>query len=417
MYALVDCDNFYISCERIFDWSLRGVPVAVLSNNDGCVVSRSAELKKLNIAMGLPYFQMREIYAQHGIQVRSSNYELYGDISRRVMSVLSEFTPNLEPYSIDEAFMQITLPPEHDYTEYGHTIRRQVDKWIGVPVSVGFAPTKTLAKIGTHIAKKSGTGVYRMPDDPATILAQLPLEEIWGIGNRLARKLRASGIKTAGELANQDIAVIRHKYSVCLARTVLELNGKPALEPEDLETKSQSICCSRAFGRKVTEQADLREAVANYTAWAAEQMRRENLRATGVNVFFELGPEEGSTNFNGGNVGTTVVLSSPQSGTMEILKEISPVIPRLYQKGKRYRKAGILLFGLTDAKADQLDLFHPTVPYASDKLYEAIDNLNSRFGKDRVRLLAQGLKRDWQMKRQMLSPRYTTQWNELPQAK
>lgn len=199
--------------------------------------------------MGLPYFKMKEIYAQYGIQARSSNYELYADISRRVMSVLADFTPNLEPYSIDEAFMRLSLPHGDNYIEYGHKIKERVDKWVGIPVSVGIAPTKTLAKIGTHIAKKSGIGVYQMPEEPSHILAKLPLEEIWGIGSRLACKLRALGIKTAGELAQQDTAMIRRKFSVCLARTILELNGQPALEPEELETKSQSICCSRALGR------------------------------------------------------------------------------------------------------------------------------------------------------------------------
>lgn len=417
MYALVDCNNFYVSCERIFDWSLRGRPTVILSNNDGCVVARSSEAKEIKVDMGLPYFQMREIYAQHGIQVRSSNYELYGDVSRRVMSVLCDFSPDVEPYSIDEAFLRIQLPAGRDYVEYGHGIRERVDKWVGVPVSVGFARSKTLAKIATHIAKKSGAGVYRMPDDPCPILARLPLEEIWGVGGRLARKLQGIGIKSAAELAAQDIAFIRKKFSVCLARTVLELNGKPALEPEDLETKSQSICCSRSFGRKVTDFEELREAVANYTAWAAEKMRGEKLRASGATVFLELGPEKGSSSFSGGNAGATIMLSTQMSGTMELLKEILPAVTRLYQEGKRYRKAGVLLFGLTDAAADQLDLFSPVPPCTTDKLYEAIDGLNAKWGKDRVRVLVQGLKRPWQMKRAMLSPRYTTNWKELPKAR
>lgn len=300
---------------------------------------------------------------------------------------------------------------------YGHKIKERVDKWVGIPVSVGIAPTKTLAKIGTHIAKKSGIGVYQMPEEPSHILAKLPLEEIWGIGSRLACKLRALGIKTAGELAQQDTAMIRRKFSVCLARTILELNGQPALEPEELETKSQSICCSRALGRKVTELAELREAISTYTAWAAEKMRKENQRASGVNIFVELGTEENSTSFSGGYVGSTVLLKTPQSGTMEILHEVLPAIPRLFEEGKRYRKAGVLLFGLADAKADQLDLFAPAIPYQSDKLYQAIDAINAKLGRDRVRLLVQGLEQSWRMKRQLLSPRYTTQWQELPQAK
>lgn len=417
MYALIDCNNFYVSCERIFDSSLHGIPVAILSNNDGCVVARSNELKALDVNMGLPYFKMREIYAKHGIQVRSSNYELYGDISRRVMSVLSVFSPELEPYSIDEAFMRVQLPSGQDYIAFGSEIRARVAKWVKVPVSIGFAPTKTLAKVATHIAKKAECGVYQLPDNAKPILDQLPLTEIWGVGNRLVRKLQAAGFRNAGELAAADPGLIRKKYSVCLARTVLELNGQPALEPEDMETRSQSICCSRAFGRKVSEFEYLREAVATYTAWAAEKMRKEGSRASGINVFFELGPEKDSIGFSGGHVGTTIMLDPAQSGTMEILREVYPVLPGLYQKGKLYRKVGIILFGLTDARADQLDLFANPVAESDERLYEALDKINAKMGRDKVFLLAQGIERPWQMKRTMLSPRYTTRWNELPKAK
>ena len=209
MYALIDCNNFYVSCERIFDPSLHGVPVAILSNNDGCVVARSNELKALDVNMGLPYFKMKEIYAQHGIQVRSSNYELYGDISRRVMSVLSGFSPEVEPYSIDEAFMRVQLPPGQDYIAFGREIRTRIAKWVKVPVSVGFAPTKTLAKVATHIAKKAECGVYMLPENIRPILEQLPLTEIWGIGKRLARKLQVAGFRNAGDLASSDPNRIR----------------------------------------------------------------------------------------------------------------------------------------------------------------------------------------------------------------
>lgn len=417
MYALIDCNNFYVSCERIFDSSLHGVPVAILSNNDGCVVARSNELKALDVNMGLPYFKMKEIYAQHGIQVRSSNYELYGDISRRVMSVLSGFSPGVEPYSIDEAFMRVQLPPGQDYIAFGREIRTRIAKWVKVPVSVGFAPTKTLAKVATHIAKKAECGVYMLPENIRPILEQLPLTEIWGVGKRLARKLQVAGFRNAGDLASADPNRIRKKFSVCLARTVLELNGRPALEPEDMETRSQSICCSRAFGKKVEEFEYLREAVATYTAWAAEKMRKEGSRASGVNVFFELGPEKNSTEFSGGHVGTTIMLDTPQFGTMEILREVYPVLPSLYQKGKLYRKAGILLFGLTDARADQLNLFSRPISEKEERLYETLDRINAGMGRDKVFLLAQGIERPWQMKRTMLSPRYTTRWSELPRAK
>ena len=417
MFALVDCNNFYVSCERVFDLSLVGKPVATLSNNDGCVISRSNELKTLGVKMGVPYYQLKPYIARYGIAVRSSNYELYGDMSRRVMTVLADFAPEVEPYSIDEAFLHLSLPETADYFAYGKQIRHKVMKWIGIPVGVGIAPTRTLAKIANHIGKKSPDGVFVMPNDPTLILDQLPVEEVWGIGYRLAEKLNRIGIRTAEQLRQQDDTVIRKKFNVCVARTVMELNGTSALETDNVEEPSQSISCSRSFGHPVVNLNDLSEAVCSYIATAATKLRGENQKASGVNIYFQYYPEYGNQEQSGGTTGTTVVFDAPTADTGAMLNKISNALPSIFIDERRYKKAGVIFFGLESAADVQPDIFTPAGPSKSDKLYEAIDRINQQFGKKAIFHAGEGIDRPWAMKRDHLSPCYTTNWNQLPEVK
>ena len=417
MFALVDCNNFYVSCERVFDLSLRNKPIAILSNNDGCVISRSNELKKLGVKMGVPYFQLKPLIARHGIVVRSSNYELYGDLSKRVMTVLGDFSPDVEPYSIDEAFLVLSLPEGSDYFAYGQQIRKKILKWVGIPVGVGIAPTRTLAKIANHIGKKSLEGVFVMPDNMSAILSELPVEEVWGIGRRLAEKLNRLGIRTAEQLRLQDDAFLRKQFSVCVARTAIELNGTPALEMDNIEEPSQSISCSRSFGHPVIDLRDLTEAIAVYTSTAATKLRKENQKAAGANVYFQYYPEYGSAAREGGITGTTVVFDFPTGDTSTMLNKIAAVLPGIFIEGRRYKKAGVIFFGLESASSVQPDIFSYAESSKRDKLYEAVDKINKQFGKKAVFHLAEGIQRPWTMKRDHLSPNYTTDWAQIPVVK
>lgn len=417
MFALIDCNSFFASCERVFDPKLDGKPVGILSNNDGCIIARSAELKALGVEMGTPFHELKPLIVRYGIIVRSSNYTLYGDMSRRVMSILTEFSPDIQQYSIDEAFIRLSLPAGKDYLEYGKLICGSVTQWTGIPVGVGIAPTKTLAKLANHRAKKQPDGVFLMPDDPMPVIGELPVDEVWGIGKRLCGKLQQMGIRTIRQFCAQDEGFIQKKFNVCLVRTLLELRGIPTIQEVDTDEPSQSISCSRSFGAEVTELQDLTEAVSNYTAQAAEKLRREKLCATAAEVYFQVRPEYGPVQQEGGFNGKTVTFSQPLSATTDLLRELSPLLPRIYQPGRRYKKAGIILFGLVDATNVQQDLFEPRRDAGKDKLYSTIDEINRKFGRNTVFHLSEGIARPWSMKREHLSPNYTTDWNDIPSAK
>ena len=415
MIGLVDGNNFYVSCERIFDLSLEGRPVAVLSNNDGCIISRSAEFKALGIPMGTPYFQLKPVQAIHQLILKSSNYELYGDISRRVMVTLQEFTSEVEQYSIDEAFVHIELPCVRDYVALAEKIRRTVLNWVGIPCGVGFASSKTLAKISNHIAKTRPDGVFVMPDDASEILSELPVCEVWGVGSRTAQKLAKLGIFTAWQLATADLAFLQKKFNVCLARTALELRGQSLIAQEDPEQLSQSISCSRSFGHPVSEFSELEEAVAYYTARAAEKLRKEEQQAAGVNIYFQSYPESRPKLLSGGYAGTTVMFPEPTAHTSAMLKALHPKLHSLFCPGRRYKKAGVVFFGLEIATHRQLELFGQSPQCVKAKnLSVAVDQLNRTLGRGTVFNLAEGIARPWAMKREYLSPNYTTSWEQLP---
>lgn len=423
MIALADANNFYVSCERAFDPRLEGVPVAVLSNNDGCVISRSPECKALGVEMGTPHFKLKG----SGIVFRSSNYELYGDISARIAATLGTFTPAVEPYSIDEAFLHFDGGAERragGWEALGRAIRQRVLKWTGVPCGVGFAPTRTLAKIANHIAKKRPGGVHVMPDDPSGVLEGLPVGEVWGVGRRLAERLQRSGVADALALSRCGREFFRRgRFAVTLERTALELRGVPATEPDPLERENpQSVGVSRMFGKPVEDVRGLCEAVATHASAAAEKLRKAGMVAAGANVFVQECAPPGTGGWSDSGWWTpfttsTAAFDAPTAATGEILAALRPAVEGLYVPGKRYRRAGVLFFGL-ERESTAGDLFRgrPSDRPAS-KLAAAVDAINARFGRGTVFYAASGTTRDWKMKREMLSPRYTTRWDELPVAK
>ena len=411
MIGLVDVNNCFVSCERVFNRSLVGRPVAVLSNNDGCCVARSNEFKALGIAMGTPYFQLKNREKSGELVFCSSNYELYGDMSRRLISILRDEALDVEQYSIDEAFIMPPNNPDLGYAEYGKRLRAKILRWIGLPCGIGFAPTKTLAKIADHIAKKRPEGVFVLPDDPTEILAGLPADEVWGVGRRLVVKLRAEQIFTAKDLRDAPDDVIRSVGGVVLLRTAQELRGISSNEDKDYDADPDSVSCSRSFGEPVTTLDGLAESLASFTAQAATKLRKHGLLAAGCNVYAQIFASGGG----GDLLGRTVMFPAPTDATNEMLKAIREEVDALFIPGTRYRKTGVVFFGLEKVgTARQLDLFSPIEKSEASPLYKAIDSLNKRYGKGKVFSAAEGLgDRSWKMKRGKLSKRPTTRWDEL----
>ena len=418
MIALADANNFYVSCERAFDPRLEGKAVAVLSNNDGCVISRSPECKAMGIEMGTPHFRLR---GREGLVFRSSNYELYGDMSGRIAAVLGTFTPEVERYSIDEAFLHFggTEPPDGWYA-LGCAVRERVLRWTGIPCGVGFAPTRTLAKIANHIAKKRPGGVYAMPADPRAVLDGLPVEEVWGVGRHLAARLRRSGVADALALSRCGREFFRRgRFAVTLERTALELRGIPATDADPLERGNpKSVGVSRMFGRPVAGARELGEAVASYAAAAAGKLRKAGMVASVADVYVQECAPPGRGGWDDPGwwtpfLSVTVPFAAPTAATPEILSAVRPAAERLFAGGKRYRRAGVLLCGLERAEA-AADLFRgdPRGRPAA-RLSAAVDALTARFGRGTLFYAAEGTARDWKMKRAMLSPRPTPRWREL----
>ena len=413
MIGLVDGNNFFVSCERVFNRRLVGRPVAVLSNNDGCCVARSNEFKALGIPMGTPYFKLKHREKSGEISFCSSNYELYGDMSNRIISILREEAVDVEQYSIDEAFIYPPTTAAADYISYGKHLRAKVLKWVGIPCGVGFAPTKTLAKIANHIAKKQPDGVYLLPDDPTEILASLPCSEIWGVGRHLAPKLKAERILTAQHLRDASNDTLRAIGGVTLLRTAIELRGVSCHEERDYDADPDSISCSRSFGEPATTLEALAESLASFSAQAASKLRRHGLLAAGCNIYAQIFADGGG----GECIGRTIVFATPTDATNEILQAISQEVKYLYNPCVRYRKTGIVFFGLEKpGTAHQIDLFSLPSSHLPNpsSLYKTVDTLNARFGKGKIFSAAEGIgKKSWHMKREKLSPRPTTRWDEL----
>jgi DNA polymerase V len=407
MIALVDANNFYVSCERVFNPRLEAKPVVVLSNNDACVVARSNEVKALGVTMGTPLFELRPLIQQHQIQVFSSNYALYGDLSRRVMEVLGQFTPEVEIYSIDEAFLCLA---GQSCETVSWDIRQRVKQWTGIPVSVGVATTKTLAKIANHQAKQQG-GVCVLRE-PEPVLAQLPVSEVWGIGRQLTQRLEAQGITTALYLQQADLAMIRQLLGIVGVRTVLELRGVSCLPLELCPQSRKSCCVSRGFGRSVESRAELKEAIACYGSTAAAKLRRDGRVAQTMTVFITTNrfrphePQYANSE--------TLVLPYPANDTPTIVQAALGATERLYRPGYQYHKAGVMLMELSEGAIAQGDLFvDESRRERAGRLMDAIDRLNQRFGAGTVRWAAEGLQQGWRMRSDRRTRRYTTRWDEL----
>ena len=417
VFALVDCNNFYASCEKLFRPDLKDTPVVVLSNNDGCVVARSREAKLLGIKMGVPVFQIKSEMLRHGILAFSSNYALYTDLSSRVMRTLEEMAPRVEVYSIDEAFLDLTgIESVLSLVEFGQQVRERIGHWIGITVCVGIAPTKTLAKLANHAAKKypATQGVVDLtnPDRQRRLLALVPVDDVWGVGKRLSKRLNALGITTALDLANASPRAIRDQFSVVLERTVRELNGESCIELEEIPPTKKQIVCSRSFGVKVTQFELLREAVCEYATRATEKLRKEQQQAKVLTVFIRTSPfKDNEPQYSNSASGELLI---PSCDTRDFIELSSHLLKRIWKDGFRYAKAGVMLSDFYDPGMFQPGLFDDvSIRSNSQQLMSVLDTINQS-GAGKVFFAGQGTKKDWSMKREHLSPAYTTRWDQLP---
>src|SRR5690554_120177 len=417
VFALVDCNNFYASCEKLFRPDLRHTPLVVLSNNDGCVVARSMEAKAIGIKMGVPVHKIQEQIKQYGIQVFSSNYALYGDISNRVMQTLEALAPAIEIYSIDEAFLDLTgVINAVDLTEFGLQIKATVQQHIGITVCVGIAPNKTLAKLANHAAKQypATRGVVNLtePVRQKKLLSLMPVSKVWGVGNKLSERLNAIGITTALELANQNPKYIRRKFSVVLERTVRELNGESCLALEDITPTKQQILCSRSFGQRVTLYTDMQEAISSYVARASEKLRHEQQQCRLISVYIRTGMFNPSDPHYSNSA--SLQLDYPTDDTRVLLNVAGRLLQAIWKDGYRYAKANITLCDFYDRGVVQSNLFtQQMIRPNSTQLMQVIDRINEQ-QKGKVYFASEGSGKAWAMNRNHLSPSYTTSWRQLP---
>lgn len=420
MFALVDVNSFYTSCETVFRPDLQGKPVVVVSNNDGCIISRSEEAKRLGIKMGAPYFKIKEDLHRQQVAVFSSNYALYADLSVRVMTTLEEMAPAIDIYSIDEAFVNLTgIASCIPLDVFGHQMRDRVYQVTGLRVGVGIAPTKTLAKAANFAAKKWPQlgGVVDLSDSERQrkLLARMPVAEVWGVGRRIAKTLTMMGIETALQLADSSTWVIRKHFNVVLERTVRELRGEPCLEMDECVPTKQQIICSRSFGHRITEYREMQEAICAYAERAAEKLRAERQHCCVISVFMRTSPHAENDVFYGPQASGRLAI--PSNDTRDIIRVASQALDRIWKDGFRYMKAGIMLSDFFSQGVAQLNLFdeHPPRP-DSQALMQTIDKLNVS-GRGTIWFAGQGIQKSWAMKREMLSPAYTTRYADLPVAK
>lgn len=420
IFALVDCNNFYASCEKLFRYDLKNTPIVVLSNNDGCVVARSKEAKALGIKMGVPVFQIQDVIQQHNIQVFSSNYALYADLSNRVMRTLESLAPRVEVYSIDEAFLDLTgLDTLTPLLDLGQKIKHNVDQWIGIQVCIGIAPTKTLAKLANHAAKKypatGGVVDLTSAERQQRLMAITPARDIWGVGRKLTKQLENIGIHTALDLANCSTALIRQQFSIVLERTVRELNGESCLALEEVPASKQQIMCSRSFGRKISRFEQMCQAVTQYTERAAEKLREEQQHAKVLTVFVQTSPFNAENSSYSNSASGELI--TPSSDSRDLNQLALQLLKRLWRDGYHYNKAGVMLSDFYSQNTYQADLFSAANKRPqSDKLMQVVDEINQR-GLGRIFLARQGINNVWRMQRDYLSPAYTTRWEDIPRVK
>ncbi|MFD2245212.1 Y-family DNA polymerase [Pontibacter ruber] len=414
LFALVDCNNFYASCERVFDPKLEGKPIVVLSNNDGCIIARSNEAKALGIQMGEPAFKAKDVIEQHDVQVFSSNYTLYGDMSARVMQTLAQFTPNLEVYSIDEAFLDLGNFYGRDLNHYAQEMRNTVKTWTGIPVSVGIAPTKTLAKLANRLSKKSkkADGVLVLTDERhiEEALRRTEVGDVWGIGRRYAQKLAGFGIHTALDLRNASDAFVKKNMTVVGLRTVRELRGEACLDLELVAPNKQNICTSRSFGQSVSSLSELQEATANYASRCAAKLRRQKSCAGAITVFLQTNQFRDEPQYFNSK---TIALPTASNSTLELLHYANLALQALYREGYKYKKSGVIVSELRPQNQVQASLLDTVDRDKHQRLMQALDKLNSAWGRDKVTCAAQGTTRPWQLKCEKKSPCYTTRLGQL----
>ena len=413
--ALVDCNNFYVSCERIFRPDLNKVPVVVLSNNDGCVVSRSNEAKALGVRMGQPWFECKALAEQHGILALSSNYALYADMSNRVMQILCDYAPRSEVYSIDECFVDLTGMPR--LREVSYAMRERVGRWTGMPVCVGIGPTKTLSKLANHVAKKHprSKGVFNYnaltEAQKTKLLTQLPVSEVWGVGRKLTQRLAAHGIATVQDLRVAHTPTLRAEFGVVIEKTQRELQEVACIDFQQEVPDKQQIISSRSFGNAVTELPVLKDALSLFVANACAKLRKQNSQAALIQVFLQ------TNRFRKDQPRympcLAVPLPRPTHDTLEVNRWAAALCERMYKPDYAYKKAGIVLSEISPVTHHQADWIEPEM-LSNDKLMQVLDGLNQRYGRGAVTVSTQGAYKEWQMRQERKSPNYTTCWEDVP---
>ena len=410
--ALVDCNSFYVSCERLFNPKIQKKAVVVLSNNDGCVISRSREAKDLGIKMGEPYFKVKELVKKNKVEVYSSNYALYGDISRRVMKVLKTFSPKVEIYSIDEAFIDLSFIDEKGVEDYGREIRSRVLKWTGIPTSVGIACTKTLSKVANHIAKKEKAGVIYLNTNIDESLKKFPIEDVWGVGKQLSKFYHKNNISNAYDLKNVSNTWVKKGTNVLGAKTAMELRGIPCIDLQIDQEKRKNCCVSRSFGRKVKDLNELEESVITHCLNAAEKIRADDQIAKTITVFIRTSPFDKNRRYYSNS--KTIDLAIPTSNSIELIKNAVKALTDIYKYGYAYQKAGIILSGLKDANQNDQNLLTPLLENKSKKLMKAIDYTNTKYGRYAISIAQAGLSKGWKMRREHSSKIDTASFDSLP---
>ena len=407
MLALADCNNFYASCERVFQPHLENKPIVVLSNNDGCVIARSNESKALGIKMGVPVFQIKNIIEQHSVQIFSSNFTLYGDLSKRVMSTIKQEVKAMEVYSIDEAFMDFS--GEGNPLEKGIDLKKKVQQHIGIPISIGVAPTKTLCKVAGLIAKKyTKSGVFVLKDKAIIerALKWLPVEELWGVGRKHARKLNDVGIKTAYDLCQADNSWVKRHLSIVGLRMVKELRGTACFPLEERGSKKKNICTSRSFSKSISNIEGLKVAVSNYANSCAYKLRKQEGCASRISVFVHTNPFKPTDKQYRGF--TSLILDTPSNDSIELVRLALKCLEKIYRSDCTYKKAGVVVSDISPQQQQQLSLFDTVNRQKHQSIMTALDNVNDKFGKNKVHLAVQGYGRQWKMKQEQLSPCYST---------
>ena len=419
--ALIDCNNFYVSCERVFNPALKRKPIIVLSNNDGCVIARSQEVKDLGIKMGVPWFKVQNLARHHKIIVFSSNYTLYADMSNRVMKIISEFAPNQEVYSIDECFLDLTGFKHLGLADYGQRIRSTINRLVGLPVCVGVGASKTLAKLANHIAKKCSVfdGVCNLSeitqDTLDSLFSKIKVGEVWGVGRCIEKKLAKLGVNTVFDLKQSSPQALRKQFSVLMERTIRELNGESCIPLEEIAPLKKQLVCSRGFGIPVSSLSELSEAVITYTTRVAEKLRRQRSVAAMVYIFIQTDPfKKKDRQYNSGRL---IHLTNPTDDTRILINAVLTGLKSIYKSGFAYKKAGVLLDDLLPFNQHQKSLFDDKEAQAhSEFLMQAIDGINNTMGSGTIKFLGEGLEKQWRAKAEKKTRCYTTRIDEIPVA-